>query len=48
MENEGSGGSYIRQADGSLKLVERTQEAKPGRPPAPAKTTADEPAKKGR
>ncbi|MBP1844759.1 hypothetical protein J2046_003026 [Rhizobium petrolearium] len=26
---KGQGGSYIRQADGSLKLVSRTEQAKP-------------------
>ncbi|KQR75749.1 hypothetical protein [Rhizobium sp. Leaf341] len=29
MEDQNVGGSYIRQKDGSLKLVDRTEEAKP-------------------
>ncbi len=31
MEHEGKGGSYIRQRDGQLQLVGRTEEAKPSK-----------------
>lgn len=34
--NAGKGGSYIRQKDGSLKLVERTEPAKSTAAPVPA------------
>jgi hypothetical protein len=36
------GGSYIRQPDGSLELVERTQDPQPATPAAPP--PAEEPA----
>lgn len=35
-EHHGKGGSYERQEDGSLKLITRTEEAKPASAPATA------------
>ncbi|WP_337267060.1 hypothetical protein [Oryzifoliimicrobium ureilyticus] len=45
-DHEGKGGSYIRQPDGSLKLVERTQEPKPPEPDAPAEEGSTDKPKK--
>ena len=42
MEHEGMGGSYVRQKDGSLKLVSRTEEAKPAEKPAEGETAKKE------
>lgn len=40
-ENAGKGGSYTRQPDGSLKLVSRTETAKPAEPDAKASKKPD-------
>ncbi|WP_440410623.1 hypothetical protein [Neorhizobium petrolearium] len=39
---KGQGGSYLRQADGSLKLVSRTEQAKPEIEPAASAEPAAE------
>ncbi|WP_161784742.1 hypothetical protein [Rhizobium sp. YS-1r] len=39
---KGQGGSYLRQADGSLKLVSRTVQAKPKIEPAASVESAAE------
>ncbi|CZT36361.1 hypothetical protein [Rhizobium sp. 9140] len=42
MTDHEGGGSYVRQPDGSLQLVSRTEEPKPAAPEADAATAAPE------